>query len=250
MRKTIFFVLLCVYSIDFQCMENNGGNESALVNTTPHESECMQKLRVSKNKLEQELDCAEKSRKKGIRMRQEDFPYDNLAFLDGLYNDKQHHEVYYLDIILKPFIERIQLGPGLLLDYCYYLKHFEFDWRKHIGQLVESQYLLDECRKSRKGEGYSALGAVIIAHNVSVEVKRNVIQKLLLHGFEFTQTDRALAGLYLFDAIPVEQKAKMVFLLCYDNHEDSFLSLLPEIRNYIAQYSISLLDKEHGLCIQ
>lgn len=230
-------------------MENIGDNNSDLINSGFHESELIRSLRASKNRLERELDWATDALEKGKKSRQTDFKGIYFDYLDDLYRDKQEHENYYIGILFKPFFVSINISPSIFLHYCYYLKHFTFDWRKHIEQLVAHPNLLDICKQLRKGDGYSVFGAVIIAPDVPIAIKRNVIQKLLFHGFELTEKDRSLAKLYVYDVILAEQKEKMIFLL-YDGHcEDCLLQLLPDIRKYIAQYFFSLLDKEHGFCI-
>ncbi|HJZ23113.1 MAG TPA: hypothetical protein VJ201_01535, partial [Candidatus Babeliales bacterium] len=149
------------------------------------------------------------------------------------------YEIYYVNIILKPFLEKMKLAPGLFLDYCYYLKHFKKTQEINIGQLISCPDLLDACQKIRKGDGYSALGAVIIAPDVCIEDKRDFIRQLMMHGFELTQKDKALAALELYDEIPAEQKATMVCLLCV--YKEGNLSILPyDIVQYVIQYIISL----------
>ena len=252
MHKSIFFVLLCLfYSTNLHAMEATVCNDCSLsgsVNVVPNESGFIQNVRIRKNDFDRVLDCAESARKNGIKSRQEDYAGDHYNFLDDLYRDKQEHEAYYVNLLLKPFLKRIKLGPTLFLDYCYYLKHFKGAVQKNIAELISCPNLFRACQEIRK-DNYSALGAVIMAHGVSVEDKRDFIQKLMLNGFELTQNDKELAALNLYDVISTENKAKMILLLCDDYQEDSLSQLLPEIRKYIVQYLISLFNKQHGLLL-
>ena len=62
--------------------------------------------------------------------------------------------------------------------------------------------------------GYSALGAAMLAKDVSIDDKRDFIQQLLNYGFELTKKDSAILKLEFCDGLSADQQAKMIFLLC------------------------------------
>ena len=67
--------------------------------------------------------------------------------------------------------------------------------------------------KEAQIDGYSAIGAAIIAPDVSTESKRDFIKQLIDLGFKLTPKDKMLAELELYNAIPAEKKAEIVAFL-------------------------------------
>jgi len=85
--------------------------------------------------------------------------------------------------------------------------------------------------KEAQIDGYSAIGAAILAPEVSIESKRNFIAQLLNLGFKLTIKDRMLAEFVVYDSIPENEKEKMILFL---REKD----LLPEIKKTIVNCMI------------
>ncbi len=239
MNKIVFMLFLCIfYSTNLFAMENNSLKGACI----SLESRVIQNLREHKNNFDQTLDWATDALRTGRKDRQEKYTDSYYNYLDDCYKSKEDHEIYYVNLILKPFLNTMMLGPGMFFKYCYYLKHHnkESMWHINIEQLVACADLLRKCQEHRIDD-CSALGAAIIAPDVCVKDKRGFIRKLMMHGFELTQKDRELAALELYDGIPTEQKEMMIFLLCAYNEGN--LSILPyDVIQYIIQYIISLYE--------
>lgn len=107
---------------------------------------------------------------------------------------------------------------------------------------IMNDSLLDTCKEVCIN-GYSALGAAIIAENVSVKDKRWFVRKLKKKGFTLTAKDRTLIALELQDSIPVEQKQMMVALL-QGQQKDVLASLPHEIRKYIVDRIMRLYKEK------
>ena len=167
---------------------------------SPKESEHIQALRKDKNDFEQEL----KTIKGGMLSSDSDrlpalFPatWPDRVMCD----DKQ---CFYLPSpIMKSSIK--------FLQYCYYQK-FHMDKSKENMQDLASANFKDllDAYKEAQIDGYSAIGAAIIAPDVSIESKRNFIEQLIDLGFKPTKKDKMLAELQLYDAISAEKKAEIV----------------------------------------
>ena len=125
----------------------------------------------------------------------------------------------------------VNMYPARFLSYCYYQKYHEKN--KQMG--IEGAFVFEDglsgCMNARIN-GYSALGAAMLAKDVSIDDKRAFIQQLLNYGFELTKKDSALLKLEFCDGLPIDQEAKMIFLLC-DHKENSFSMLPPEVRTLI-----------------
>jgi hypothetical protein len=93
-------------------------------------------------------------------------------------------------------------------------------------------YLLEKLQKAEM-DGYSAIGAVMLAAGEAppIESKRNFIQQLLDLGFKPTKKDMIIAELALYDAIPENEKEKMILFL---REKD----ILPEIKKNIVSCMI------------
>ncbi len=91
-------------------------------------------------------------------------------------------------------------NPVQFLQYCYCFRHYEIMLNPSISDLEDNPVLLERCLAAQK-DGYSALGAVMIAENASIEEKYNFIQKLIKYGFKPTLKDIQLARLFLYDEI-------------------------------------------------
>lgn len=132
-------------------------------------------------------------------------------------------EYWYFDLLLGGFYVSVTDDPTMFLYYCYYQKHHK-DSGMDLLELTISTDLLNTC-KHADIDGYSALGAAIIAQGIDNASKRDFIQQLIDFDFVFTQKDKVLAELMLYDSISAEHKKTMIFLLC--NHETDNLSILP-----------------------
>ncbi len=148
------------------------------MNQAPNEPEFIQKLRISKNQFEVQL--------RVFRLR---------STLD--------------DWTMKDLANSIDINPVLFLEHCY---HQRFFWHNFITWSDLDVSLINKCKKARI-DGYSALGAACIARDIPISHKRDFIRPLIEHGFELTEKDKALAVIELYDAIPAEQKKKIIFLL-------------------------------------
>jgi len=143
------------------------------MNQVSREPEFIHNLRISRNKFEEQL--------KVFTLR---------STIDDLFNS-------------------INANPVLFLEHCY---HQRFWWNNLIVRSWFDLSLINRC-KIAQIDGYSALGAACIARDIPIGHKRDFIRPLMEHGFELTEKDKALAVIELYDAIPAEQKKKMIFLL-------------------------------------
>lgn len=147
----------------------------------------------------------------------------------------------------------IHLKPVKFLKYCY-MQHlhegapracnihdlytFSVQGRHEIGRK-----LLSNCKKARKN-GCSALGAAILARNVSAEYKRNFIYSLLQYGFTLTDKDRGLLKLVLYQAVPVE-----VTSLLHDMQQGDFAVLPQDVRRSIVYHIACLLKGKEWISL-
>ncbi|HJZ23110.1 MAG TPA: hypothetical protein VJ201_01520 [Candidatus Babeliales bacterium] len=187
MHKRIVLLLLIV-SPSMHAMESYSSEEffssfcsylsQWAMNQASGESEFIQKLRISRNQFEEQLQV-----------------FTLRSILD--------------DWTIKDLANSIDANPLLFLEHCY---HQRFFWRNVITWSSFEVSLINKCKKARI-DGYSALGAACIARDISIGHKRDFIRPLMEHGFELTEKDKALAVIELYDAIPVEQKKKIIFLL-------------------------------------
>lgn len=132
-------------------------------------------------------------------------------------------EYWYFDLLLGGFYQSITDDPAMFLYYCYYQKHHK-DSSMNFVELTVSTDLLNQCKQAII-DGYSALGAAIIAKDIVDASKRDFIQQLIDFDFTFTQKDKVLAELMLYDSISAKHKKTMILLLC--NDQTSNFSVLP-----------------------
>ena len=125
---------------------------------------------------------------------------------------------WFFELLLDPFYKKITDDPTIFLHYCY-SQQYHKDSAIDFVELTISIDLLNKCQHARI-DGYSALGAAIVAREVSVESKRNFIRQLMDFGFKLTQKDKVLAELMVYDSISANHKKKMILLLC-DDQEDN-----------------------------
>ncbi len=195
------------------------------------DSELISNIRTNKNNLENQLLNNE--------WEQEEVTYLSALYLSGSF-----------------WINDIDTAPIKFFQACYYQKFHQIHiFNMLIHKLDTCAPLLKKCQNVQI-DGYSALGAAMLAEDISDDAKRNFIQELINLDFKPTPKDIGLAELVLYDEIPAKQKEKIVFLLCslqqsvqngivlIDNQKDNSSQLLPEIRTRIAQYMIQLFKKE------
>ena len=128
-----------------------------------------------------------------------------------------------IDLYLNSVTE---MSLNMFLIYCYNHAYDTNDRREeNMQQLASDKSLVNEF-KNAQIDGYSAIGAAILAPDESIKSKRNFIEQLIHLGFKLTQKDKMLAGLPLYDAIPENEKEKMILFL---RHKD----ILPEINKNI-----------------
>ncbi|HJZ23111.1 MAG TPA: hypothetical protein VJ201_01525 [Candidatus Babeliales bacterium] len=82
-----------------------------------------------------------------------------------------------------------------LFRYCYY---YQFYYSKSIKISLMTDDLFDASQHARIN-GYSVLGAAIIARDVPIDAKRDLIQRLMRKGFALTEKDKILVELELYD---------------------------------------------------
>ena len=136
-------------------------------------------------------------------------------------------------------------NPLFLLALHYYFIRLSF--KDCITHNLNNNTQMLTAFQDAQVDGYSCIGAVLIAKKASDKEKYDFIQELINdHGFEPTAKDIVLANLALYDEIPAQEKKKFVLLLC-NHQEDNLSDLLPEIRKQIAQRMIQLCKKEFWL---
>lgn len=185
-------------------------------NQTPKESKLITNLRAKRNALENKL------RNDKVKNY---LAHDNMLTL------------------AHPFNMFTISNPDKLLQYCYYLKFHNSEFNLRLFEL--DNRIINDCKKAQL-DGYSALGASIIADDTTTDEKRNFIQKLIHLGFKSTPKDIELAELALYDNIPTKQKKTILLFL--SNHQENNLSLLlPEIKTQIIQYMLQTFRNEFYL---
>lgn len=196
---------------------------------TKEKNDFEQKLNTLKNKNFLNADTFIEETKQNIKfsllstMLSQD--YDHCLF--------QHH--------LRPLLCVVNANSTNFLLYCYYRKYHDDFERGSMEELALHKKLLNACKNARI-DGYSALGAAIIANGLSIKTKRDFIQQLMNHGFELTEKDKTLAAAEFCDNIPAEQRAKINSLLASGQGN---LSLLPyDIRKFIAYTMMNTLKEE------
>jgi hypothetical protein len=149
-----------------------------------------------------------------------------------------------LMLVIDKEIER----PSTFLNCCYYYKHWEKDG-KRINKLGTDPIDLKKYHHSEI-KGFSALGAAMIAHDLSLGKRRLLAQELGTYGFKSTPNDVSIAELILYDEIKRYGKEKTFFHLLHP-HSNVFWFVLPcEIRKQIAHYTKELFKNEFWLLPQ
>lgn len=175
-------------------------------------------------------------------------------FESTLLNDKHLKLVLKYPEALDGMFENIPNNPIRFLQYCYYQNFHEYIHQTDIIAWLQKRYETDILAwlQNIQIDGYSALGAAMLAKYTPIQKKRIfIIHKLLNHNFKPTPQDIGLAELILYDEIPAKQKEKIILLLC--NHQEDNLShvqpqaLPQEIRAQIVQYMVQLFKNEFWL---
>jgi hypothetical protein len=158
---------------------------------------------------------------------------------------------YWSPVISGLFLQRpIQANPVEFLKYCYYFKagHYVNNFFSiDLSHLDQDVSLLNMC-KNTCIDGYSALGAALLAEGMYIEYKKCFINELLRRNFTFTEKDITLIALHLHDVIPAEQKQMIISLL--HGHQESDLAMFPhDIKRCIVDYIVHLHKKSDWLCL-
>lgn len=149
----------------------------------------------------------------------------------------------------------IKSNPVEFLKFCYHQKLYEelMGVCIDLSDLNQDISLLNACKEARI-DGYSALGAAIIAEPAfsfmdnTTEIKPAFVLSLVEIGFEFTEKDKTLMALTLYKSIPKKQQKTMIFLLQNHRDEEGYFSMPLDVRKYIVQYIMRLFKTEVWLC--
>lgn len=186
------------------------------------ESSTMQLIRTDKNNFEQKLLMPKVARKK--------YP-DQVPIAWTYFPRNKDIEFWYFKLLLDPFFEKIKDDPSVFLYYCYYQKHHKDRELDLLEFVVFSTDLLNKCLHMCI-DGYSALGAAMLAKDITDDNRRDFIRQLIDFGFTCTQKDKVLAELLLYDSISVKHKKTMILLLC-DDHRSDFSILPYDVKKYL-----------------
>jgi hypothetical protein len=171
----------------------------------------------------------------GLRMNKGNFK-DNLI-------DRQTKSKIYNTLTSSTFsIQSMCQNPIQFLQYCYCMKHYEITLNPSIFDLDDNPELLAKCLTAQK-DGYSALGAVMIAEDASYKERCDFIQKLIFYGFKPTENDIQLARLFFYDEVMKAEWKQLKYL--FDVNLLAVLNKLPkELKQLVAQYIIEMLKTE------
>lgn len=137
--------------------------------------------------------------------------------------------------------DKIAENPVLFLKFCYFQELQLTGYINISIRQFDEPSLLQKCRDARI-DGYSALGAAMLAKEVQDPCKGGFIFDLKDRGYTLTEKDKELLVLELYDRIPVQHKKIMILLLCNQQTSDE---LPHDIRNYIVHYMIDALKKDY-----
>jgi hypothetical protein len=231
MKKQIILLLISNLSFTY-AMENNELSIFSLSSYVPtwflssqksNESQLVIDLRTSKSNFESKLR----------------FSYG--AYLNGM-----------TTLLLAFDTDTMKTGKYCFLQYCYHYKDWHNACLMHLSDLGADTIALARCQ-SLKIDGYSALGAAMLAKDVSSQDKRAFIKELIDYQFKPTLKDTQLAEFIFYDEIMKEEqstelkakklKTKFIHLL----HPESlaYWYIFPsEIKKLIAQLMIQVLKQE------
>lgn len=212
MKKRILLSLLLTGSTFVHAMKNEPSFLDSFLswfssNQTPNESKLIKALRKSKNKFNEELGDIYCINYNGYKP-------DPREFLGYCYCHSIKDDIGFCPLRT---LRALNLNPSMLEKY-------------------------HEVRCN----GYSALGATMMAEDTSIKEKHTLIQKLITrYAFKLTLKDIGLAELILYDAITEHHKT---FLHLLHAHSSIHWSALPqEVRTQIAQHMIRLFKNEFWL---
>lgn len=141
--------------------------------------------------------------------------------------------------------------PTEFLRYCYNLHNYSYpDGFVSLVNLEKNNSLHDKCKQARI-DGYSALGAAMIAESVMYKdesVKHIFISKLKQMGFEFTQKDKELLALEIYNNILAKQKQSAILLMqLYKKTEGNFCVLPKDLMIFIVAYMVVFVISEASI---
>lgn len=140
---------------------------------------------------------------------------------------------------------RVDADPTQFLNYCYYQKfHNNVDDLVMMDNIVDefnsNPSLLQKCQTARIN-GYSALGAAMLAPDISAKKKRAFNQTLANYGVKPTPEDVALAELLLYDAL-IDKRKREAFICLV--HLQKKWNIPADIKKIIDCYMIQLFKRK------
>ncbi|HLX54489.1 MAG TPA: hypothetical protein VKR58_11135 [Aquella sp.] len=148
-----------------------------------------------------------------------DIRADKDKFEEQLKLDKKAEiqKTYILPVTLQLFSKKgVEAKPIRFLQYCYYQK-FHKNEMENLQTLQDDFTLLNKCLNAQI-DGYSAIGAAMLAPDMPLYAKYNFVQELINLDFKPTPQDIEIAELILYDEIMKNQlglefKKKLIHLL-------------------------------------
>ncbi len=231
-------LLICVMSQSMHAMQENYFTSflSYFPWLASKEPQDILSLRKNRNKFEQQLLVNKIARKK----------YPDQVPVTWVYLPQgKTVGQWFFELVLDPFYKKIIDDPTVFLHYCYSQKYHQ-DSANDFKEFTMSADLLNKCQHVSI-DGYSALGAAIVAPDVSVKTKRDFVRQLMSFGFKLTQKDKVLAELMVYDSISVDHKKKMILLLS-NYQKDNWCMLPHDVRKFIVYYMIDLFKDKSWPC--
>ena len=164
------------------------------------------------------------------------FRKEKIEFEQALQLNKftEFQKNYIIPVRLQLFSAgRMNNNAVKFLQYVYYKKFHKNELFFNLSDLLRYTILLHKCQNARL-LGYSALGAAVIAKDITYEEKKLFIELLMAFQFVPTDKDKELAYLEWHERTPLQERIK--FLLVKGSKDPgSVLSTVPlEIIKYIS----------------
>lgn len=211
MKKYLTLSLLIVSTTFTHVMEKESSFSCSQIS---NESELINNLRKEKNNLEKQLS--------DDTWAQDKVDYNSIIKLSKFWSD--------------------EFNPINFFRSCYY----KFHHKMTIYKFKLSYSLLDTYQNVQI-DGYSALGAAILANEISTDEKRNFIQELINLDFKPTVKDIRLAELYVYDSYEIAEYKNIFLHLLQDNPNSNWFMLPHDIREQIVRLLIQFFKKDAWL---
>jgi hypothetical protein len=146
----------------------------------------------------------------------------------------------------------LRISSDRFLQYCYYQKFHKTEPNMNLEDLKKDLTLLNKCQNVDI-DGYSALGAAMLAKDVSSQDKRVFIKELIDYQFKLTPKDAQLAEFIFYAEIMKEEqstelkakKLKTKFIHLLHPESSAYWHIFPnEVRKLIARFMIQVLKQE------